>query len=104
MPFYPGITTPRWTPEEVKKLNEKNVKFTGADGKEKEVSLYDGTQIQRGLEREIRKGKRTVAVKEAAGLDASKEKNDLRVATKRLKKFLGDTGLRRLSERERVAK
>jgi len=109
-PFYPGITAPRWSPEELKEYAEKKYKFTGADGKEKTVGAYEASQIQRGLEREVRAWKKRIAVKEAAGPDAAdkagvgEDREKLKYWQKRLDSFCSDTGLRRQYFRERVAK
>ena len=53
MPFYPGITTPRWSPEDLRKYEEKTYAFTGEDGKQKTVDAYAASQLQRGFEREL---------------------------------------------------
>jgi hypothetical protein len=102
-PFYPGVSTRRWTDGELGKYAEKTYTFTGADGEPKTVGAYEASQIQRGLEREIRKGRKIVAAKTGAGLDAAKAKADLKASRARLNRFLGDTGLRRQLVRERVA-
>ena len=105
-PFYPGISTPRWTPEELKEYANKTYTFTGADGKEKTVDAYAASQIQRGLEREVRAWKRRIAVKESAGRDAAAEagvnadKKKLKYWQKRLSDFTSETGLRRQYPRE----
>ena len=95
-PFYPGISTPRWTPETLKEYAEKTYKFKGADGEEKEVDAYKASQIQRNYERNIRHIKRKIETQKAAGLEVlKKDKDALKEANRRLNQFLGDTGLRK---------
>jgi len=101
-PFYPGISTPRWTPETLKEYADKKYTFTGADGKEKTVDAYAASQIQRGLEREIRAWKRRVAVKTANKIDAKDDIKKLKYWRSRLKKFCDETGLRKQPVREYV--
>ena len=109
-PFYPGISTPRWTPEELNEYADKTYTFTGADGKDKTVGAYEASQIQRGLEREVRAWKRRIAVKETAGPEVAAEagvdndKQKLKYWQKRLSDFTNETGLRRQHSRERIAK
>lgn len=103
-PFYPGISTRRWTDDQLKEYANKTYTFSGADGKEKEVGAYQASQIQRGLEREIRAWKRKIAVNKAAELDVAAEKKKLEYWQKRLRDFCAETGLRRRPERERIPK
>ena len=103
-PFYPGATTPRWSPEELQKYKEKTYTYTAPDGTENTVDAYEASQIQRKLERYIRNAKRAIAVNEAAGQDTVKNKKDLTKYQGYLKKYLDDTGLRRQYFRERIAK
>ena len=101
-PFYPGISTPRWTPDQLEEYATKEYTFTGADGKEKTVDAYAASQIQRGLEREIREWKRCIEVKKAAEQDITDEKKKLAYWRNRLKTFCDETGLRRQQVREYV--
>lgn len=64
-PFFEGISEPAYTPQQLEKLDEKNIEYNG-----KMYSQYEISQIQRRYEREIRAAKREqsafkVAVEEA---------------------------------------
>ena len=50
-----GVSEPRYSPSELKKLNAQNAKVYGIDGKK--MSGYDCTQAMRRLETEVRKQK-----------------------------------------------
>ena len=56
-PIICGISEPRYSPEELKRLNEQNAKRYTIDGKE--YSGYDITQMQRRLETAVRNEKTT---------------------------------------------
>ena len=101
-PYYPGVSQPRWDEEALSAYREASYTYTGIDGKERTVGAYDATQMQRGLEREVRFWKRRVAVAGAAGLDAEKDKAKLKYWQKRLVGFTEQTGLRRQHFRERA--
>lgn len=55
-PFYEGISKRAYTDEELKEINNKKVKYNN-----KEMSVYEATQIQRKAERNIRADKRELA-------------------------------------------
>lgn len=67
-----GIAEPDYTKKELYEINHRTVKYKG-----KTISSYDGTQIQRRLENNIRKMKRNIEALEKEGLDASAEKSRL---------------------------
>ncbi|MDE7121559.1 MAG: phage minor capsid protein, partial [Oscillospiraceae bacterium] len=52
-PYYVGLSTPNYTPEQLKALDAKNIEYNG-----KLYSEYEISQIQRRYEREIRAAKR----------------------------------------------
>ena len=104
MPFYPGITRRKWTDEELQKYKEKTYTFTGADGKPKTVDAYEASQILRGMERNVRAYKKRVAVKKATGTDTYADEKMLKYWQDRIVKYTDETGLRRQSFRERIAK
>lgn len=95
-PYVPGA--PRtWTDEQLRRLDEKSIAYNG-----EKYSEYEASQIQRGIEREIRKQKRTVAALEAAGQDASAEKAKLRTAQRAYSDFTAQTGLKKQPARAQV--
>ena len=104
-PFYPEISTPRWSKETLAEYAEKQYEFTGADGEKKSVSAYEASQLQRNYERNIRHAKRKIEVYKSAGLDVpQRDKDNLKAANKRLNQFLSDTGLRKQQFRLEIAK
>jgi hypothetical protein len=97
--FHPYIHgAPRsWSDKELKELDKKNITYNG-----EKYTEYEASQIQRGIEREIRKHKRTVAAIEAGGGDASAERAKLRKAQKEYTKFTEDTGLKKQTARTKI--
>lgn len=77
-----GIDEPRYSDEELEKIKERNHKGFEIDGKH--YSLYEGTQMQRALERQVRKQKdiQIVARKngyEDLAMKSQKNINDLKL-------------------------
>jgi len=66
------------------------------------MSFYEGTQVQRRIEREIRKAKREAAAVDAAGLDNSEELARVRALQAQMRDFINQTGLQRQYPREQV--
>ena len=64
-PIICGISEPRYSPEELKRLNEQNAKKYTIDGKE--YSGYEVTQMQRRLETAVRNEKTTKDIAKASG-------------------------------------
>lgn len=109
-PYYPGLSTPNYTPEEIAKLDEKSISYNGEKYTEYEIS-----QMQRKGERKVRALKRR-----AAALDEAAKNTDdpalkqglnddfaavsvrLKDAEKTLKDFCRQTGQRRDAFREQV--
>jgi len=103
-PFYIGVSTRRWDDKTLKEYADKKYTFTNAAGEKKTVDAYLASQIQRGLEREIRAWRRRIAVNKAAGIDdtAAEDRKKLGHWQQRLKTFCDETGLRRQSFREDI--
>lgn len=95
-PYIPGATR-TYSDKELKKLDEKKIKYNGETYTEYEVS-----QIQRGIERDIRALKRTVEALETGGQDASSERKKLREAQKSYTDFTNQTGIRKQSARTQI--
>jgi hypothetical protein len=64
-PIICGVSEPRYSPEELKRLNEQNAKRYTIDGKE--YSGYEVTQMQRRLESSVRNEKTTRELARASG-------------------------------------
>lgn len=95
-PYVPG-TSRTWSDKQLKALDDKNIEYNG-----KKYTEYEASQIQRGIEREIRKQKRVVASLEAVGQDASAERKKLRDAQKAYTDFTKQTGLKKQSARTQI--
>lgn len=95
-PYVHG-TARTWNEKQLAKLDEKNIEYNG-----EKYTEYEASQIQRGLERNIRKQKRTVAALEAAGQDASAERKNLRDAQKAYTDFTKQTGIRKQQARTQI--
>lgn len=109
-PYYPGLSTPNYTPEEIAKLDEKSISYNG-----EKYTAYEISQMQRKGERKVRTLKRRAAALEEAakntddpvlkqGLndDFSAVSVRLKDAEKTLKDFCRQTGQRRDTFREQV--
>ena len=98
--FHPYVHgAPRtWSDKELKALDKKDISYNGENYTE-----YEASQIQRGLEREIRKQKRKIAAIEAGGGDASAERKKLRQANKAHTDFTEQTGLKKQTARTKIA-
>ena len=96
-PYVPG-TSRTWSDEALKKLEEKNFEYNG-----EKYTEYEASQIQRGIEREIRKQKRIAAALDAAGEDSSAVRAKLKEAQKSYTDFTEQTGLKKQSARTQIA-
>jgi hypothetical protein len=98
-PFFEGISENAYTETEQEDLRNKTVTLAG-----KEISAYDATQIQRGLERKVRYWKRQSAALGAGGLSSVAEDAKIKLYQAQLREFVKQTGLNRQSPRESVVK
>lgn len=96
-PYIPGASR-AYTDKQLKDLDAKKITYNG-----EQYTEYEASQIQRGIEREIRKYKRTVQALEAAGQDSSAIKAKLRASQKSYTDFTEQTGIRKQSARTQVA-
>ena len=98
--FHPYVHgAPRsWSDKQIKDLEKKNITYNG-----EEYTEYEASQIQRGIERDIRSLKRQIAAIEAGGGDASAERSQLRKANKAYTDFTEQTGLKKQTARTKVA-
>lgn len=95
-PYVPG-TSRAWTEKDLEALEAKKIEYNG-----EKYTEYEASQIQRRIEREIRKQKRTVEALEAVGQDASAERTKLRNAQKGYTDFTKQTGMRKQSARTQI--
>jgi hypothetical protein len=86
-PFWPGLSTPNHTDEELEALNAKTIEYNG-----ELYSEYEISQMQRAAERKVRAAKRTYLAEDAAGQDTTKAAVKLKQARQQLSQFIQDTG------------
>ena len=97
-PFFPGLSKRAYTNEMLAQLDAKEISYQGKD-----YTRYEASQMQRALERKIRKAKREYLSLDAAGQDTAESAVKLRRARAQLNDFLKETGLRQDNFREQVA-
>lgn len=95
-PYIPG-TSRAWSDKQLKELDAKKIEYNG-----EKYTEYEASQIQRGIERDIRAIKRVVAALEAAGQDASTERKKLRDAQKAYTDFTKQTGIKKQTARTQI--
>ena len=88
-PFYPGISVRNYTDERLTELDARNIPYGGGL-----YTRYEITQMQRALERRVRKYKRRYLAETAAGVDAGQSAAKLKAARQQLSAFLEETGER----------
>ena len=88
-PFYPGISVRNYTDERLAELDARNVPYGGGL-----YTRYEITQMQRALERKVRRYKRRYLAETAAGVDASRSTAKLKAARQQLSAVLNETGER----------
>ena len=88
-PFYPGISVRNYTDERLAELDARNIPYGGGL-----YTKYEITQMQRALERKVRRYKRRYLAETAAGVDANQSAAKLKIARQQLSAFLNETGER----------
>lgn len=97
-PFFEGLSENAYTQAARDELADKTVTLPGG----KEVSQYEASQVQRGIERKIRDWKRQRDVLDAAGLSNDAEAAKVKDWQAAMRDFIRSTGLNRQSVREQV--
>ena len=97
-PFFPGISRRLYGQEELDRLAAKTVEYGG-----EKYTEYEITQMQRELERRVRKAKRRFLAEQAAGVDATAASVGLRDARRALNDFIEATGGKLSAARTDVA-
>ncbi len=96
-PFFEGISENAYSKADLKSFANQKVTYNGEP-----ISVYDATQEQRAIERNIRRTKREAGALEAAGLDNTAERLALGRYQAQMRDFTRQTGLSRQSVREQV--
>ncbi len=97
-PYFPGLSVPNYTAERLAALNARDIEFNG-----QKYTRYEISQMQRALERRVRKYKRRYLAEDAAGVDATAAAAKLRAARRDLNDFVRATGGRNNSARTSVS-
>lgn len=97
-PFFPGVSAPNYSQEQLDAFNAKEVTYGG-----KQYTRYEISQMQRALERRVRRFKRQYLAEDAAGVDATAAAAKLRAARRDLNDFVRATGGRNNSARTSVS-
>ena len=98
-----GVSKPEYSEEELKKINEKNNKGFELDGQH--YTNYEGTQLQRKLETEIRKQKDIQIMAKASGNKELVQESQQKITqlTHKYKQLSDVSGLPTKMERMRVS-
>jgi hypothetical protein len=96
-PFFEGISENAYKEDDLKNYANKTVKYGGEN-----ISFYEATQIQRGIERKIRKKKREIAALEETKQDNWQEWSELQSLQAEMRRFISETGLDRQRIREQI--
>ena len=102
-PIILGVSKPVYTAEQLEDFKRKNAEGITYDGKH--YTTYEATQMQRRLERSIRKCKREITVREAAGDEEKLKLAQVRYTrlNQEYARFSKSAGLRTQTERLRTA-
>lgn len=97
-PYFPGLSEPNYTDEQLVALNARDVEYNG-----QKYTRYEISQMQRTLERRMRKYKRRYLAEDAAGADTAATAVRLKQARQELNTFTRATGSRNDSSRTSVS-
>lgn len=97
-PFFEGISNKAYSSRELQAMN-KYVDYNG-----QKMTMYEGEQKLRGIERSIRGWKRRAMCVEAVGGDASAELKKVREWQSKARDFCKQTGIQRDYMREKIYK
>lgn len=102
-PIILGVSKPNYTKEQLQEDKEKNKKGFNYEGKH--YTLYEGTQLQRRLETEIRKAKDTQIIAKASGNKELVQESQTRITqlTYKYRELSKISGLLTQLERARVS-
>lgn len=103
MPIILGINAPQYTPEELEKFRKDNAKGISYEGKH--YTGYEATQMQRRIERSMRRQKRNILLAEATSDRDKLLTSQIRLQRLRQEynRFSSAAGLRTENERAHVA-
>lgn len=97
-PFFPGASRRLYDKAALEKLSAKSVEYDG-----KKYTEYEIRQMQRALERQVRRAKRQYLAEDDAGVDTTRASLQLRDAWRALNGFIEATGGKLSAARTDVA-
>lgn len=97
-PFYEGLSEPTYSQQELAKMDAKTVKYNG-----QRLTEYEASQVQRNIERKIRRWKREYTAMGAAGLPTEEAAAKIARWQNIQKDFLRQTGFKHQGDREQIA-
>ncbi len=98
-PFIEGVSEKAYTSKSLRGLSEQTTTYNG-----KKLSIYEATQQQRYIERQIRQWKREAYALKAGNVDYITAQRKVREWQARQRDFISQTGLRRDYFRERAGR
>jgi len=96
-PFYEGISVNAYSQKELDEMNRKKVKYNG-----QMLTEYEASQIQRKIERNIRRFKREKQAFEAVGQSSAESTAKLKYWRDSMNGFIKQTGFKRQYSREEI--
>jgi len=96
-PFYEGISQRAYTDKELEEMSAKTVEYNG-----ERLTEYEASQVQRKIERNIRRWKREKASMEAAGQSTAEAAAKLKYWRGEMESFTKQTGFKRQYSREEI--
>ncbi len=96
-PFYAGISRRAYTDKELEDLNARTVEYNG-----EQLTEYEASQVQRKIERNLRRWKREKAGMEAAGQSTAEAAAKLKYWRGEMENFTRQTGFKRQYSREEI--
>ena len=84
-PYFEDLSEPVYTDAQLKRLNARNIEYKG-----KMYTEYEISQMQRKMERDVRKAKREYLAEQSAGLDTTVSATFYKKTNNKLKQFIAD--------------
>lgn len=97
-PYFPDLSVPNYTADRLAALNARDIEYNG-----QKYTRYEISQMQRALERRVRKYKSRYLAEDAAGVDTTSTAVRLKQSRQELNAFTKATGSRNDSARTSVS-
>lgn len=96
-PFYEGISKRAYTHRELGQMNARTIRYNG-----QRLTEYEASQVQRKIERNLRRWKREQAAMKAAGQSTAEAAAKLKYWHGEMDSFIRQTGFKRQYSREEI--